>query len=237
MSPLLRAAGAALVLLAGWSLWVAAAMPPPPARCSDSIDNDGDGLTDYPTDPDCFGPLNGSEQSAAPYVACPHPTPHSHTYGPPNAGPKSAASTVTAPLAQTVTAWDTNVVDCDLNGIPGDFDGDLETGGYGGFFGFGPWADEVVCDYALQPHGPFVIASDFVFGAAVGFVVAADDTAGPMLVGGGCLTNGVIGVDPDDCISAIFIGAGATCGAGGDGGYWVFLLPFPLPPTLGALTA
>jgi hypothetical protein len=37
--------------------WVAV-LPP---ACGDSLDNDGDGLTDYPADPECAGPDDASE--------------------------------------------------------------------------------------------------------------------------------------------------------------------------------
>ena len=33
----------------------------PPAACSDFVDNDGDGLIDYPDDPGCFDPLAAME--------------------------------------------------------------------------------------------------------------------------------------------------------------------------------
>ena len=35
--------------------------PGPPAPCSDGVDNDGNGLTDYPADPGCAGPWDNDE--------------------------------------------------------------------------------------------------------------------------------------------------------------------------------
>lgn len=46
--------------------------PPPPPACSNGIDDDGDGLTDYPSDPDCQSAAGTSEASPppAPKPAC-----------------------------------------------------------------------------------------------------------------------------------------------------------------------
>ena len=46
--------------------WVAIASPPPgdEADCSDGVDNDGDGLTDYPDDPGCSSATDTSELNA-----------------------------------------------------------------------------------------------------------------------------------------------------------------------------
>ncbi len=43
--------------------------PPPPAVCADGIDNDGDGKTDYPTDPGCSSSTDTDEYNA-PIAAC-----------------------------------------------------------------------------------------------------------------------------------------------------------------------
>lgn len=40
--------------------------PPPPAQCSDGIDNDGDSLIDYPEDPGCDGPTDDDEFNEPP---------------------------------------------------------------------------------------------------------------------------------------------------------------------------
>ena len=42
---------------------------PPPPLCSDGIDNDGDGLTDFPADPGCSGPTDNDEFDS-PSPAC-----------------------------------------------------------------------------------------------------------------------------------------------------------------------
>jgi hypothetical protein len=41
-------------------------VPPPPPECSDGIDNDGDGATDYPDDPSCVDELYDSEATTDP---------------------------------------------------------------------------------------------------------------------------------------------------------------------------
>jgi acid phosphatase type 7 len=40
--------------------------PPPPPQCSDGIDNDGDGATDFPEDPGCTGETDNDETDAPP---------------------------------------------------------------------------------------------------------------------------------------------------------------------------
>lgn len=45
---------------------------PPPAACSDGIDNDGDGLTDYPADPGCTSGADTDEYNAP--AGCPGPS-------------------------------------------------------------------------------------------------------------------------------------------------------------------
>lgn len=146
----------------------------------------------------------------------------------------------------SVRVLDTNVEDCDGDGVPGDFDGDYD-GGYGGaFFGWGPWADEPVCRYGLNVHGPDVAVADFMFPPI--FELGADDMEGPFLFVDpstgevSCVTDGLIspGLDGDDCLTlpygpSPFSGVtGTTCGAGGDGGYWVIL---DAPAYAGIVTA
>ena len=172
---------------------------------------------------------------------CPHGSPHSHTYG--NGGEASDAG--------SVIVADTNTFDCDGNGIPGDFDGDYESGVGGGFFGYGAWANEPTCSYGLATHGGSVTVHDAVFGEDVWFVVGASDTSGPIIVvdpatgSTFCSTDGVIApgdpatdptADADDCVEE-FHGSGTTCGAGGDGGYWVILSLDGNPPSVGTITA
>ena len=140
--------------------------------------------------------------------------------------------------AGLVTVFETNTVDCDGDGAPGDYDGDWETGVGGGFFGYGPWANEPTCNYGLTLHGGTATVTDVVFGGNIEFVIGADDTSGPATsvdpVTGettcstsGSITPGDPATDPtadaDDCLSAVYTTSGTTCGAGGDGGYWVFL--------------
>lgn len=40
--------------------------PPPPAQCSDGVDNDGDGLVDFPADPGCISATDNDEFNAPP---------------------------------------------------------------------------------------------------------------------------------------------------------------------------
>ena len=217
-------------------------MPPP--ACGDGLDNDGDGLVDYPADPGCRSFWDNNEHG----IPCKldHFSPHAHTYG--TGGSAGANSqTVTGGDevgAGIVTVTDTNQYDCDWDGIPGDFDGDYDTGVGGAFFGYGPWHWEAICNYGLAAHGGVVVSvNDVTFSADVWFRIGADDTSGPVIsvdpVTGetSCETSGSITpgdpatdptADPDDCLTepqnlGRGVGTGATCGAGGDGGYWVFL--------------
>src|SRR5258706_1495406 len=41
-----------------------------PSQCSDGIDNDGDGLIDYPADPGCSSPTDNSEVNSLPTYQC-----------------------------------------------------------------------------------------------------------------------------------------------------------------------
>ena len=240
-------------------------MPPP--ACGDGLDNDGDGLVDYGNDPGCWSFWDNNEID----ILCKldHFSPHSHTYG--TGGSAGAQSqTVTGGDefgAGIVTVSDTNQYDCDGDGIPGDFDGDYETGIGGAFFGYGPWHWGDPCNYGLAVHGGTVTVNDAVFGNNIAFVIGADDRTGPVVstdpVTGEttCTTSGSITPcpdndpnlcgptdDPDDCLTPVFVGSGTTCGAGGDGGYWVFLSGVLVsegtggvgannPPTAGTITA
>ena len=188
------------------------------------------------------GPAPVSDPSDA--EPCPHATPHAHTYG---SGGSTGARSDSASAGRTAgvtTVSDNNVLDCNGDGIGGDFDGDYEASLGGAFLGYGPWADEPICNYGLRTHGGTIVVSDLVFGPAVQFVIGADDTSGPVIstdpVTGEttCETDGAITPgdptqdptrDADDCLTPVINGAdtdgaGTTCGAGGDGGYWVFLL-------------
>ena len=182
---------------------------------------------------------------------CPHPARHAHSYdlGWPAWKSRTATwhSTQVSPFSGGATVWEGNLLDCDGDFMLADpsteladFDGDHETGVGGGFFGYGPWAHEPVCDHGLTSHSNAVTVTDFAHGNNVPFVIGADQTAGPALavdpVDGSvsCITDGNIepcsGTNPSptcgpsDCLTQTFIGTGTTCGAGGDGGYWVFLL-------------
>jgi hypothetical protein len=55
------------------------APPPPPAACGDGVDNDGDGLVDYPADPGCLSATDTDETNVdhapvARFVASPEPS-------------------------------------------------------------------------------------------------------------------------------------------------------------------
>ena len=149
------------------------------------------------------------------------------------------------PYQGKVYVRDTNTTECDGNpNTVADWDGDLDAGLGGGFFGYGAWAEEPDCLYKLNVHGPNVVVRDVTWLEAVWFVVGENDQAGPVKVADPvwgdihCETDNVLnpctdndpaqcdaGDDPDDCISAPFFGRGITCGSGGgDGGYWVFLI-------------
>ena len=206
---------------------------------------------------------------------CPHSSPHSHNYGLswPSWKSRTATwhSTEVPPFSGSATVWDGNVIDCDddydpftQTGETADFDGDYETGEGGGFFGYGPWAHEPTCDYGLTSHSGTVTVNDAVFGNDIWFIIGADQTAGPWIsvdpIDGSitCNTDGHIEpcdpvnpsptCGPSDCLTPAYLGSGSTCGAGGDGGYWVFLLTGHIwfgpggtgvgnPPTLGTITA
>ena len=220
------------------------------AECSDAIDNDGDGGTDWlgtapgefrDWDSDCAWPGDPSEGLGS--DVCDHPRPHFHTY----------AFGGSLDLAGATSVIDTNGADCNQDGLGGDFDGDYDTGIGGAFFGYGPWASEPVCGYGLSTHGSSVFVNDVLWGGNVAFTIGADDTSGPIVstdpVTGEttCSTSGTITpgdsatdptADPDDCLTDA-LSWGVTCGAGGDGGYWVFLDAHPPSniPTVGTITA
>ena len=195
---------------------------------------------------------------------CTHGSPHVHTYTTGTAAAvRSDTLEVVTSSPGTVSVSDSNMGDCDGDGVPGEFDGDLDAGVGGGFFGYGPWADEATCDYGYLQHGSHVTVSDVTFGSDIWFVIGADDTSGPAIsvdpVTGEttCSTDGSITpgdpstdptADPDDCLTPPQHGSGVTCGAGGDGGYWVFLVAGGVvenaggvslsnAPTTGGLTA
>ena len=196
---------------------------------------------------------------------CPHTSPHSHSYG--TAGGlvlKSDTATGGDEVSGgEATVYETNMQDCDQDGVGGDYDGDYETGVGGGFFGYGPWANEPTCNYGLTLHGGTATVNDVVFGGQVAFVIGADDTSGPVVstdpvtAETSCETSGSITpgdpaqdptADADDCLTDVYVGSGATCGAGGDGGYWVLLVKTRVAegggsasasntPTMGSITA
>ena len=189
-----------------------------------------------------------------------------HTYGLGGAvGGRSAAVTFGQAVGTgLVEVTDTNSTDCDpTNPAAADWDGDYDAGVGGAFFGYGAWAEDPQCDYALNVHGGNVAVNDVVFGAFITFFVAEDDQAGPVKLQNpldgtwtcevsGSITPGLAtdpATDPDDCVSEPYLGHGATCGTGGgDGGYWVFLhavfvdenpasLDLRNPATTGTVTA
>jgi hypothetical protein len=202
----------------------------------------------------------------AAFVSAAHfcPAEPTHTYG---FGSSVGAESKTANTGDNslgfVTVQETNTADCNNDGIPADYDGDWETGVGGAFFGYGPYAQDPTCNYDLQVHSGTVSVNDLVFGSDIWFKIGADDTSGPAVsvdpVSGatvcetdGSITPGDPATDPtadaDDCLTDVYVGSGATCGAGGDGGYWVFLsgalvsegvggVGASNPPTAGTITA
>ena len=156
-----------------------------------------------------------------------------------------------------VVVHDTNLQDCDGDGVPRDFDGDYDDGVGGAFFGYGHWGYDPVCNYGLNLHAGRVSVDDVVWGSDIWFRIGADDTSGPVLsvdplTGAttcstdGSITPGDPATDPiadaDDCLTDPVHGTGTTCGAGGDGGYWVILPTGGLagsghPATEGTVTA
>ena len=174
-----------------------------------------------------LGPATATLADALP--ACP-PQP-THTYvGPVGAIALSSAMFGLNMKVGQVTVLDTNVADCDGSPPAPDFDGDYDLGIGGGFFGWGPWANEPTCQYGLNVHGPDILLNDLVWGSGVHFEIGANDMDGPMILtdptgGTTCETDGLIApiIDSDDCLAGIYVGIGRTCGAGGDGGYWVIL--------------
>ena len=206
----------------------------------DDLDDPDEGFQNSPNE-DAIGGCSILPASMIP-GPCPHASPHAHTYG--NGGSFGVRSSVVRQGSVvrhgTVVVQETNTADCDGDGIPGDHDGDYDTGVGGAFFGYGPWANEPTCNYLRQIHGGTATVNDAVFGSDVWFVIGADDTTGPMIttdpVTGEthCTYDGSItpchptsgcgpADDPDDCLTEPLHGSGTTCGAGGDGGYWVFL--------------
>ena len=195
------------------------------------------------------------------HVACPAQATHQY-------GVASSAGVRSATLlgggargAGASFVTDSNVADCDGDGVPGDWDGDYDLGTGVAFFGYGQWAEDPDCDYGLNVHGPNVVVNDAAYGLGLGFVVVEVSQQGPTKVpvdddGDGtpegyvCETEGVFNpTSPNGCVSRRFVGTGHTCGAGGgDGGYWVVLDGFFVDenggfptmgpsPTVGTVTA
>lgn len=198
--------------------------------------------------------LAAAPSGALPPPPCP-PQPIHFYLGPEGWAAVATSSGVDLAAGGVVVA-DTNLADCDADGVPGDFDGDYNVGLGGAFFGWGPWAAAPVCGYGVNAFGPDVVVADAAWGPAVTLWTGADDTDGPVILTDpvtgaiSCETDGSISptFDPDDCLAGPYVGIGATCGGGGDGGYWVVLahaveeaLPAGVlasnPPTVGAVMA
>ena len=196
---------------------------------------------------------------------CPAEPTHTYGFGS-SVGFESKTATTGDNSLGFVTVQETNTADCNGDGTPADYDGDWETGVGGAFFGYGPYAQDPVCNYDLQVHVGTVSVNDIVFGNDIWFKIGADDTGGPAYevdpVDGsiscsvdGSITPGDPTTDPtadaDDCLTAPQNAAKGivipACGAGGDGGYWVFLngayaledgaLTVGNPATAGTITA
>ncbi|HWH08916.1 MAG TPA: hypothetical protein VNX21_06930 [Candidatus Thermoplasmatota archaeon] len=154
-----------------------------------------------------------------------------------------------------VIASDSESTDCNpTDGVPFDFDGDLDWGVGGGAFGHGPWA--TWCGYHQEVAGT-VTVTDLVWGKTVGFATGSSDAYSwvpdPVTGANTCITDGIIspGSDDDDCLSASGTGTqGVVCPGGGDGLLWVLLyvvdcslwispptLACSSPPTVGTITS
>ncbi len=167
-----------------------------------------------------------------------------HTYGLPGSlgGNSNTLTEQGAPVsgasAGFVTVQDSNVADCNGDGVPGDFDGDLDVGVGGGFFGSSTeWDTTDGCGYGLNVHSTSGTATD-LSGLPVGGTWGVDDTAGPVVVTDpntgatvSCQVDGSITPDTDtnDCLN-VWVntwspGTDPVCaiGHGGDDGYWLFL--------------
>ncbi len=170
---------------------------------------------------------------------CPDFDQPTHTYGAP-LGHHPHAAAMQGSGTGLVSVWDTNVADCNGDGIPGDWDGDLDAGTTGGAFGYlGTW--EAACGYDLNLHSGLGTASDFT-GLSVSGVLGMDDMGAS-----GCAPDGVIApaVDPSDCLVRFvnswnasacvnkLQGSGAT-ETGADDLYWILV---QAPSTAGTLTA
>lgn len=176
-----------------------------------------------------LGPVAATFADAMP-VCPPQPT---HTYvGPVGAVVLSSTALGLNTKGGQVTVTDTNLAGCDANLFNNpDFDGDYDLGVGGGFFGWGPWANEPVCQYGLHVHGPDVLVYDIVWNNWVQFEIGANDMDGPVVSidtitsETTCETDGIIAptLDLDDCLAGVYMATGKTCGGGGDGGYWVIL--------------
>jgi len=136
-----------------------------------------------------------------------------------------------------VVASDSETDDCDGDGVPADFDGDLDWGQRGGAFGHGPWATH--CGYH-QEVDDTVTVLDHVLGANVRFATGSDGTNSwvpdPVTGENTCLTDGVINPGGgSDCLSAWGTGTQpVVCPGGGDGLLWVIL---EAPYTTGSVTS
>ncbi len=137
-----------------------------------------------------------------------------------------------------VTVQDSNVADCNGDGIPGDYDGDYDIGTGGGFFGSSSeWDTADNCGYDLSVHASTGTATD-ISSLPVGGVFGVDDVAGPVVVTDpnsgatvSCQVDGSItpGTDANDCLN-VWVntwspGSDPVCaiGHGGDDGYWLIL--------------
>lgn len=96
--------------------------PPPPPACSDGIDNDGDGLIDYPADPGCSSASDTDETDVAPPPPPPPPAKCAASYPtvciPP---PPPDLNCSDIPYRNFTVLW--NVPDPDPHHFDGDRDG------------------------------------------------------------------------------------------------------------------
>lgn len=149
---------------------------------------------------------------------CPGVSQATHTYGPATGVSVLSRSSGMSHSASLVSVFDSNLAECNGDDIPDDFDGDLDAGFGGAFFGL---VGDIVpaempsgCGYDLNTHAPgFVVAElGSSLGVTQGFV--GEDDRGEVVVvqdvdgSFSCTTDGLLSpgdpgsdmfADPGDC--------------------------------------
>lgn len=133
---------------------------------------------------------------------------------------------------------DGNVEDCDLDGTPGDYDGEPEFGVGTAVLAAG--AGSLECLGIYPHHSPYVAvddANDDALGI-VAYAIGVDHSLVPPVIGYDC-GDGIIepNVNPADrmihCATLIGIPCYLEAMPGADGAYWVFMEPLYSIPTWG----